>query len=452
MTLSFLRGLVAAVNPCGFVLLPTYLMFFLGADTPEAASGLGVRRASIRRALTVSSSLTAGFMTVFIVVGIVTYNFTSWIQQNARYATIVIAVGLVGLGIAMLSGRSVGLSLPRLDVGGRDRGVQSMFLFGVAYAVASLGCTIGLFLPTLIAVRNDGFVGAIGNVAAYGMSGNTAGALSPAGSGRLRVWHQDAKTTILNYDTSTESISRLLERAKNEGIQLIIGPLNRDIVTELASMELETPVLALNRTSDRSFNPKLYQFGLSPEDEINQVVEQTYGEGLTESIVVYPNSDWGKRNFAVFENSWGLKGGNIVDSAAFSNQRDYSRLIKSLLNIDKSEERGKELRRITGHSFEFTPRRRKDIDFILLLANASQARGINPTLEHFYAEDIPVYSTSHIYEVDASWIDTVDLDGITFCDIPWKLTQADKVQQEIQGTWSGAKSGLAPFYAMGLDA
>ena len=72
MTLSFLRGLVAAVNPCGFVLLPTYLMFFLGADTSEAASGLGVRRASIRRALTVSSALTAGFMTVFIIVGIVT--------------------------------------------------------------------------------------------------------------------------------------------------------------------------------------------------------------------------------------------------------------------------------------------------------------------------------------------------------------------------------------------
>ena len=30
MSLSFIRGLVAAVNPCGFILLPTYLMFFLG--------------------------------------------------------------------------------------------------------------------------------------------------------------------------------------------------------------------------------------------------------------------------------------------------------------------------------------------------------------------------------------------------------------------------------------
>ena len=142
-------------------------MFFLGADTSEVSTGLGVRRASIRRALTVSSALTAGFMTVFVIVGLVTYNFTSWIQQNARYATIVIAVGLIVLGIAMLSGRGIGLALPRLDVGGRDRGVRSMFLFGVAYAVASLGCTIGLFLPTLIAVRSDGFIGAIGNVAAY---------------------------------------------------------------------------------------------------------------------------------------------------------------------------------------------------------------------------------------------------------------------------------------------
>ena len=167
MTLSFLRGLVAAVNPCGFVLLPTYLMFFLGADTSEVSTGLGIRRASIRRALTVSSALTAGFMTVFVIVGLVTYNFTSWIQQNARYATIVIALGLIVLGVAMLSGRGGGIALPRLDVGGRDRGVRSMFLFGVAYATASLGCTIGLFLPTLIAVRSGGFIGAIGNVAAY---------------------------------------------------------------------------------------------------------------------------------------------------------------------------------------------------------------------------------------------------------------------------------------------
>ncbi len=44
--LQFLRGMVATVNPCGFVLLPTYLMYFLGV---EASSGVVDERASMRR-------------------------------------------------------------------------------------------------------------------------------------------------------------------------------------------------------------------------------------------------------------------------------------------------------------------------------------------------------------------------------------------------------------------
>lgn len=169
MSLSFLRGLVAAVNPCGFVLLPTYLMFFLGADTGSISSGIGVRRASLRRALTVSGALTTGFMAVFVVVGLVTYHFNTWIQRNAKYATIVIAVALVALGVAMLAGYKLPIATPRLDAGGRDRSLWSMFVYGVAYAVASLGCTIGLFLPSIFTVRDDGFVAAIGNVAAYAL-------------------------------------------------------------------------------------------------------------------------------------------------------------------------------------------------------------------------------------------------------------------------------------------
>jgi cytochrome c-type biogenesis protein len=168
VSLSFLRGFVAAVNPCGFVLLPTYLMFFLGSDVSAAVGDLGSRRAGVRRALVVSAALTAGFMTVFVVVGLVTYHFTSWIQRNAKYATIVIAVGLVALGISMLRGDRLPIAAPRLDRGGRSRGVGSMFVYGIAYAVASLGCTIGLFLPSLFSARDDGLVAATAQVAAYG--------------------------------------------------------------------------------------------------------------------------------------------------------------------------------------------------------------------------------------------------------------------------------------------
>lgn len=44
--LSFGSGLLAAVNPCGFVLLPTYLMYFLGVSGRP-----GTQRSTVRRAL-----------------------------------------------------------------------------------------------------------------------------------------------------------------------------------------------------------------------------------------------------------------------------------------------------------------------------------------------------------------------------------------------------------------
>jgi cytochrome c biogenesis protein CcdA len=165
MCLSFLRGLVAAVNPCGFILLPTYLMYFLGMQ----GSMPGTQRATIRRALLVSAALSAGFMSVFLVVGLISYHFTSWINQNAKYATAVIAVGLIALGMAMLGGYRLPISTPKIDAGGRTRGVGSMFVFGIAYAVASIGCTIGLFLATLFATRREGVVAGVANVVAYGL-------------------------------------------------------------------------------------------------------------------------------------------------------------------------------------------------------------------------------------------------------------------------------------------
>lgn len=165
MGLSFLRGLVAAVNPCGFILLPTYLMYFLGMQGAMP----GTQRATIRRALLVSAALSAGFMSVFLVVGLISYHFTSWINQNAKYATAVIAVGLIALGMAMLGGYRLPISTPKIDAGGRTRGVGSMFVFGIAYAVASIGCTIGLFLATLFATRREGVVAGVANVVAYGL-------------------------------------------------------------------------------------------------------------------------------------------------------------------------------------------------------------------------------------------------------------------------------------------
>ena len=80
-----------------------------------------------------------------------------------------IGVALVVLGVAMLFGYKLPISTPRLDAGGRRRTVGSMFVYGVAYAVASIGCTIGLFIATLLgSTRSDGVMSGVANVVAYG--------------------------------------------------------------------------------------------------------------------------------------------------------------------------------------------------------------------------------------------------------------------------------------------
>jgi outer membrane PBP1 activator LpoA protein len=255
------------------------------------------------------------------------------------------------------------------------------------------------------------------------------------------------------YDTSNGAIESLLNEAISAGAELGIGPLDRQKVTRLANHPaLPMPILALNRTLDGSSNPNLYQFALAPEDEMVQVADRVFREGKRNALIIYPDSDWGERNVTAFRNRWLSQGGNILNSSVYADQKDYSTIIKSLLDVDASENRASNLRRIIGENFEFTPRRRQDIDFVFLLGNQTQARGINPALAFYYAEDIPVYSTSHVYEYSESRIESIDLNGIRFCDIPWKLNVATPLQQQLQTLWPGARTSLAPFYALGVDA
>ncbi len=125
----------------------------------------------MRRALLVSAAVSAGFLSVFLVAGVISYNFTNWINENAKYATGGIGAALVVLGIAMLFGYKIPFMTPNINTGGDtpQRTMRAMFVFGIAYAVASIGCTIGLFIATVFSTTaREGVVAGVGNVLAYG--------------------------------------------------------------------------------------------------------------------------------------------------------------------------------------------------------------------------------------------------------------------------------------------
>jgi cytochrome c-type biogenesis protein len=163
---AFGSGLLAAVNPCGFVLLPTYLIYFLGMENLRP----GAERSSIPRALKVSLAVSAGFMAVFVLIGTITKLTTTWfISEPGPYLSLGIGVLLVALGVAMLFGYRLPFTTPKLDVGERDRSVRSMFVFGVAFAIASLGCALPPFLGALSSFSSKGVATGLIAVTLYGV-------------------------------------------------------------------------------------------------------------------------------------------------------------------------------------------------------------------------------------------------------------------------------------------
>jgi cytochrome c-type biogenesis protein len=144
LALAFASGMVATVNPCGFPLLPAYLSYFLGLDTRDSST-----RAGVARALSVGGSVALGFLAVFALAGLASAHLSAQVERWAPWATIPIGVGLVVLGVAMVRGYELSLALPKLQRGGRTRSGRSMFLFGVSYAVASLSCTLPVFMAAV---------------------------------------------------------------------------------------------------------------------------------------------------------------------------------------------------------------------------------------------------------------------------------------------------------------
>jgi cytochrome c-type biogenesis protein len=161
-------GLVAAVNPCGFAMLPGYLSLVVaGESTAEGGTAGGSRSRSraVGRALAATAAMATGFVLVFGAFGLVIAPLTTSIEQYLPAVTVVIGVALVALGGYLLSGRELTILLPRPGRGAPTRRIGSMVGYGIAYALASLSCTIGPFLAVTSATFRSG--SAIGGLLAY---------------------------------------------------------------------------------------------------------------------------------------------------------------------------------------------------------------------------------------------------------------------------------------------
>ena len=149
---AFGVGLVAAVNPCGFAMLPAYMGLYLGTDDQDRGGTSPIRH--LGKALLVGGAVTAGFVVLFSVAGsIIGLGARSVVADVLPWLGLVIGITLTIVGSWLLGGGKLYTALAtraaaRMGNPGQVN-VRGYFMFGLSYGTASLSCTLPLFLSVI---------------------------------------------------------------------------------------------------------------------------------------------------------------------------------------------------------------------------------------------------------------------------------------------------------------
>jgi len=140
MALALAAGILAAINPCGFAMLPAYISLLV----------MDSEQGRLKRALALTSAMTLGFVTVFGIFGLLAAPAADWLGARLPWLTVALGATLVILGVWLAFGKDIPSPVPRHPRAPElTNKFGSMFVFGVSFALASLGCSIGPFLAVV---------------------------------------------------------------------------------------------------------------------------------------------------------------------------------------------------------------------------------------------------------------------------------------------------------------
>jgi uncharacterized protein len=257
------------------------------------------------------------------------------------------------------------------------------------------------------------------------------------------------------YDIANGGIAAAYAQALQDGADFVVGPLLRRNVQTLARESmLPVPVLSLNYLPDQmAAPPGFYQFALAPEDEAASAATRALADGAIKAVALYPSNDWGRRVMSSFASELEANGGLLLDHRGYqTGTQDFSIEIENLMALSQSVSRYKRLRANLDLPLQFDPRRRQDVDFVFLAADAKAGRLIKSQLKFHYAGNLPVYSTSFIYSMDGQ--SNNDLNGVMFADTPWIIAPPTWIAgypQLYREFWPAEKR-MGRLHAMGYDA
>lgn len=287
------------------------------------------------------------------------------------------------------------------------------------------------------------------------------------------------------YDSSRSDFSATYDAAVRDGADLILGPLEKEHLRLLQLRDtLPVTTIALNYpdtlpdapvpaatvtrppgvldaqnagvgpdvgTPGREGPKALYYFGLAGEDEAAQIARFALQSGLKRVALLLPAGEWGQRIGQQLLQTVATHGGTVLATGVYQGNGDYNKVVHDLLDVQASELRHGRLERLLGSTLGFLPRRRPDIDALLIIANTAQAAQLVPAAHYYYARGVPMFATSHINS-QLTVAAANDLAGVLFVDMPWIADPNQPLRQRVAAAWQNVDERYLRLYALGIDA
>ena len=264
-------------------------------------------------------------------------------------------------------------------------------------------------------------------------------------------------TGVKIYDTASDTGTAIqqYERAAVEGASMVIGPLDKSAVINLAAgNRISVPTLSLNYINEGlPGHTNLFQFGLLPEDEARDAAQYALRQDYRKAVIIAADSPISQRLATAFEQQFNESGGDVLASETIeADAYDYSQQLTKMLDINSSNSRKRRIEKLLESSIEFEPAIRKDIEVIFMAVDSEQALLLRPQLQFHHAGKVPLLSTSHIFNGDPDADRDGDLTGIRYNDIPWTLTEASTQSPLYLTINQTHQDSIQKLIALGIDA
>jgi outer membrane PBP1 activator LpoA protein len=297
---------------------------------------------------------------------------------------------------------------------------------------------IGLLLPLSGGLSRAGRAIRDGFIAAYLSRSDT-----PAEPGAAVA----ARVQISFYDSQAQPLPQLYERVLTDGVDFLIGPLQKELVAELNALNPEIPTLALNYLdSNDQPSANLLQLGLVIEDEAHTIGQRMQADGIENLLLLHTYDEWSLRAKRELESQW--QGPITIQS--FTDIKTITEAVGVAMNVSRSQARHQALSDAFSFDLEFLPRARHDLHGIIALVDNVEANALVPALRFHFAQDLPVYASSQSIR-GARAAELSELEGFRISELPWHLFD-DPLYRTIDETFGLAENPFSSLYALGVDA